>query len=259
MERKFAVRVVSAAGAVLDSISLNDVGAWTERLSHDDRHLALGGWGLWIVDLARHVTEAPLVSASDSDATRYIGACVVDRATRWSLSPMRTTARRRRRSKRSTCGQALNRRCSCRQQRIAPPARRIGHRTGDTSRSRSTRAAVCRTRSRGCATFGRASRASCSNRGTALATSCSRRTCAGSFMRRPSRKKVALYLRPFPGPGSPVRLSNGNGTRPRWRADGRGILFLTPDHVSEGGGARGERQGCECKERRAEGHRHIRG
>jgi hypothetical protein len=45
------------------------------------------------------------------------------------------------------------------------------------------------------------------------------------------RGKLAVYMRPFPGPGSAVRLSNGEGAHPRWRADGRAILFLAPGRI----------------------------
>ena len=37
-----------------------------------------------------------------------------------------------------------------------------------------------------------------------------------------------LYLRPFPGPGAPVRVSPAGGGRPAWRADGRELFYLTP-------------------------------
>jgi Tol biopolymer transport system component len=37
-----------------------------------------------------------------------------------------------------------------------------------------------------------------------------------------------LYVRPFPGPGAPVRVSPAGGGRPAWRADGRELFYLTP-------------------------------
>jgi Tol biopolymer transport system component len=37
-----------------------------------------------------------------------------------------------------------------------------------------------------------------------------------------------VYLRPFPGPGAPVRVSPAGGGRPAWRADGRELFYLTP-------------------------------
>jgi eukaryotic-like serine/threonine-protein kinase len=38
-----------------------------------------------------------------------------------------------------------------------------------------------------------------------------------------------VYLRPFPGPGAPVRVSPAGGGQPAWRADGRELFYLTPD------------------------------
>ena len=37
-----------------------------------------------------------------------------------------------------------------------------------------------------------------------------------------------LYLRQFPGPGAPVRVSPAGGGRPVWRGDGRELFYLTP-------------------------------
>jgi Tol biopolymer transport system component len=38
-----------------------------------------------------------------------------------------------------------------------------------------------------------------------------------------------VYIQPFPGPGSRILVSTGGGAQPRWRADGRELLFLTLD------------------------------
>ncbi|MFM9837983.1 MAG: hypothetical protein ACKVOQ_06945, partial [Cyclobacteriaceae bacterium] len=35
-----------------------------------------------------------------------------------------------------------------------------------------------------------------------------------------------VYVRPFPGPGGKWQVSAGGGTRPRWRADGKGLFYL---------------------------------
>jgi serine/threonine protein kinase/Tol biopolymer transport system component len=37
-----------------------------------------------------------------------------------------------------------------------------------------------------------------------------------------------VYVRPFPGEGA-VRISNGGGIYPRWRADGRELFYVAPD------------------------------
>jgi len=37
-----------------------------------------------------------------------------------------------------------------------------------------------------------------------------------------------IYVRPFPGPGPPVRVSPGGGGVPAWRADGQELYYLTP-------------------------------
>jgi hypothetical protein len=38
-----------------------------------------------------------------------------------------------------------------------------------------------------------------------------------------------VYVRPFPGPGQPVRISTGGGGQPRWRGDTRELFYVTPD------------------------------
>jgi Tol biopolymer transport system component/tRNA A-37 threonylcarbamoyl transferase component Bud32 len=38
-----------------------------------------------------------------------------------------------------------------------------------------------------------------------------------------------VYIRPFPGPGIPVRVSSGGGHLPRWRGDGRELFYATPN------------------------------
>jgi serine/threonine protein kinase/Tol biopolymer transport system component len=43
--------------------------------------------------------------------------------------------------------------------------------------------------------------------------------------------RVEIYLAPFPGPGRTVQISNSGGFNPRWRADGKEILFMSgPDN-----------------------------
>ncbi|MFQ5605973.1 MAG: hypothetical protein ACE5HS_22100, partial [bacterium] len=34
------------------------------------------------------------------------------------------------------------------------------------------------------------------------------------------------YLRPFPGPGAPIRVSGEGGSRPRWRQNGQELFYL---------------------------------
>jgi serine/threonine protein kinase/Tol biopolymer transport system component len=38
-----------------------------------------------------------------------------------------------------------------------------------------------------------------------------------------------VYVRPFPGPGAPIRISSSGGGQPRWRGDMQEIFYLTPD------------------------------
>ncbi len=38
-----------------------------------------------------------------------------------------------------------------------------------------------------------------------------------------------VYVRPFPGPGSAVRVSTGGGGSPRWRRDGKEIYYIAAD------------------------------
>ena len=35
----------------------------------------------------------------------------------------------------------------------------------------------------------------------------------------------AIFVRPFPGPGTPVRVSSGDGVEPRWNADGSELFY----------------------------------
>ena len=38
-----------------------------------------------------------------------------------------------------------------------------------------------------------------------------------------------ILLRPYPGPGPPVRVSSGGGRLPRWRADSGELYYIAPD------------------------------
>jgi Tol biopolymer transport system component len=40
---------------------------------------------------------------------------------------------------------------------------------------------------------------------------------------------MEIYVQPFPGPGAKQQISNGGGTSPRWRRDGKELFYLTPD------------------------------
>jgi eukaryotic-like serine/threonine-protein kinase len=50
-----------------------------------------------------------------------------------------------------------------------------------------------------------------------------------------------VYVVPFPGPGARVQVSTGGGSQPRWRSDGRELVYLSPQtkmmaaEVAEGG------------------------
>jgi eukaryotic-like serine/threonine-protein kinase len=37
-----------------------------------------------------------------------------------------------------------------------------------------------------------------------------------------------VYVRPFPGPGTPLKVSDA-GTEPQWRRDGRKLFYVAPD------------------------------
>ncbi|HEV2985213.1 MAG TPA: protein kinase [Vicinamibacterales bacterium] len=43
--------------------------------------------------------------------------------------------------------------------------------------------------------------------------------------------RLDVYVAPFPGPGPHTRLSAAGGGWPRWRADGKEVFYLTPDHM----------------------------
>jgi dipeptidyl aminopeptidase/acylaminoacyl peptidase len=38
--------------------------------------------------------------------------------------------------------------------------------------------------------------------------------------------RFEVYVRPFPGPGSPVRVSTNGGAQVRWRPDGRELFYI---------------------------------
>ncbi|HEX6316100.1 MAG TPA: protein kinase [Gemmatimonadaceae bacterium] len=40
-----------------------------------------------------------------------------------------------------------------------------------------------------------------------------------------SQTEPVIYVRPFPGPGQPVRISPANGVQPRWSADGSELFY----------------------------------
>ena len=37
-----------------------------------------------------------------------------------------------------------------------------------------------------------------------------------------------VYVRPFPGPGEPRKISEGGGSFPRWRKDGKELFYVGP-------------------------------
>ncbi|HEY2018628.1 MAG TPA: protein kinase [Bryobacteraceae bacterium] len=44
-------------------------------------------------------------------------------------------------------------------------------------------------------------------------------------------RTTEVYVRPFPGPGAVVKISNGGGIWPHWTRNGKELIFLTaPDH-----------------------------
>jgi len=42
--------------------------------------------------------------------------------------------------------------------------------------------------------------------------------------------QLEIYLRPFPGPGTAVKVSTSGGTNPAWRRDGRELYFISSDN-----------------------------
>jgi dipeptidyl aminopeptidase/acylaminoacyl peptidase len=41
--------------------------------------------------------------------------------------------------------------------------------------------------------------------------------------------RVAIYVRPFPGPGGQWQVSTAGGSQPRWRPDGKELFYVAPD------------------------------
>ena len=228
LNKRVAVRVVSAAGIVVDSITLHDVDEWTERLSHDGHHLALGGWGLWILDLTRRVTTQPL-TAADSGLSTYTAPVWSPGDTLLAFAHEDTWAPFQVRT--------LDVRSGAERPLFDTPfANRSFHPTDWSSDGRY----LAFTLDAG----GDASHAEAWVRD--LRAERSRKLFESTdsvdnvvfspnmhwiAYEAAEHGKLAVYLRPFPGPGSAVRLSNGEGAHPRWRADGRSILFLAPGRV----------------------------
>jgi len=42
-------------------------------------------------------------------------------------------------------------------------------------------------------------------------------------------RPVQIYIRPFPGPGSPRQLTTAGGSQPRWRPDGKELFYVALD------------------------------
>lgn len=40
-----------------------------------------------------------------------------------------------------------------------------------------------------------------------------------------------VYIRPFPGPGAKIRISNAGGSRPKWRQDGKELLYVDRENT----------------------------
>jgi Tol biopolymer transport system component len=43
--------------------------------------------------------------------------------------------------------------------------------------------------------------------------------------------RFEIYVRPFPGPGKPLRVSQSGGTGPRWGRDGKELFYISADHA----------------------------
>lgn len=41
--------------------------------------------------------------------------------------------------------------------------------------------------------------------------------------------RYEIYMQPFPGMGAKSLVSNGGGSQPRWRSDGRELFYVAPD------------------------------
>jgi Tol biopolymer transport system component len=44
-----------------------------------------------------------------------------------------------------------------------------------------------------------------------------------------SRRSSEVFVQSFPAGGAKIQISNGGGTQPRWRRDGKELFYLTPD------------------------------
>jgi Tol biopolymer transport system component len=43
--------------------------------------------------------------------------------------------------------------------------------------------------------------------------------------------RLEVYVRPYPGPGEPVRVSDNGGRLPQWRRNGTELFFIAPDNT----------------------------
>jgi len=207
-------------GTPLDSVP--DDEAWTFRLSHDGTRVAQAGSGLWVRDLSRSV--AMRVAVPDNPGQQVLTFPV------WSPDDARLAF--------IAIGTELPvifvARADGTGAQVRLPSPPSGGMPLDWSRDGGT-----------LLLSGAASRASAHQSLWLLNLATKALTpwlaVAGSIRAArfsPDGRWVAyqsdetgapvVYLRPFPGPGAPVRVSPAGGGQPTWRADGRELFYLTP-------------------------------
>jgi len=208
-------------GAALDSLSPDD--AWTFRISHDGRRVAQGGFGLWVRDLRRGVaiklptqgseTQAEPVWSPDDERIAYlpwtsaggyqhIHVARVDGSGEEVPLPSLPNGSTASPMDWSPDGRLL---LLAREATASAPQPSLW-----------VYDAGARTVTRWLTTLGRLPHARFSPDG---------RWVAYESSETGTRE---VYLRPFPGPGAPVRVSQAGGGLPEWRVDGRELFYLTP-------------------------------
>jgi len=54
--------------------------------------------------------------------------------------------------------------------------------------------------------------------------------------------RFEVYVRPFPGPGNPLRVSQSGGTGPRWGRDGKELFYISADHAVTAADVKAEKE-----------------
>ena len=208
-------------GAALDSVPPDS--AWTYRLSHDGARVAQGGFGLWVRDLRRGVTiklptpesdiQMEPVWSPDDARIAYQAYAFDGRA--GGIHIARVDGSGEATSLPAPPGGALARPLDW-----SPDGRAllVGSEAAAGAPQASLWLADVQTRA-------------VTHLVTALGgPPYARFSPDGRWVAYQSAETGApeVYLRPYPGPGAPVRVSPAGGGRPAWRADGRELFYLTP-------------------------------